>query len=488
MRTLLLADRVGRELLPLTDCTCPALLPVAGKAVIEHSVEMLAEAGIKQATVVVGSFSEQVRALLDDGKRWGMQLDYWHTRGEEQPAAVLAQLQVDVSEALLLVRGDILRTPCLAEFLQAAVQQDAPLLQGLLQGQAAGLGYCRAASADLKLLHWPILAEAPSLLDAEFVVELGEGAVARLESLAAFHQASLDAIAGRIPRLRVAGRQTALGLTQGRNSKVSPRSLKVGMAFVGDHSQIHATASLSGEVAVCDHVIIDSQTRLADTVILPNTYVGELVDLRNAIVRGNDLIRVDTGTHLRLADTFLLADLRQVSVGHSLAPVLHRLIGFLLLVLSLPLWPLAALAAYVEHPPALLRARQLRGNRIELGAFGERRRAEFTAWEWATRRPVLRSLPRLLAVVMGDLRLVGVEPVSQEQADRRVQEWERLADQAPAGLFGPTQLRIPDGVPEEERLLSDAFFASQPGSAKLWQCLAEAASALFSRRAWSLES
>jgi hypothetical protein len=260
------------------------------------------------------------------------------------------------------------------------------------------------------------------------------------------------------------------------------------VAFVGADCQVHPTAELSGEVVICDHVIIDQLTRLSDTVVLPHTYVGELVDLRKAIVRGNDLIRVDTGTHLHLADTFLLADLRKISVGHSLAPSLHRLAGLLLLLLSLPLWPLAALSAHTQHSPTLLRTRRLRGNRIELTEFGERRRAEFTAWEWATTRPLLRALPRLWAVFSGDLRLVGVAPVSREQAERRVEEWERLADQAPCGLLGPTQLRLPAAAPEEERLLSDAFYASQGFRWKNWHCLAEAILSLFSRRAWSKES
>lgn len=485
MRIIILADRSGRELLPLTDNTCPALLPVAGKPVIEHTLNMLVEAGLKRATVVIGPFAEQVRALLGDGQRWGMELDYWVTRGEEEPSSVLAQLPPEPSQdRLLLVRGDMLRSPCVAEFLEMTATREEPVLYAVQQGHAAGMAWCRSESVDLMPQHWPVLAQSQPI-PLELAADLPNGLASKLDSLASYHQTNLDAVAGRIPGLRITGRQTALGLTQGRNSKVSPRSLKVGVAFVGADCQVDPTAEFSGEVVICDHVIIDEHSRLSDTVVLPHTYVGELVDLRNAIVRGNDLIRVDTGTHLHLADTFLLADLRTISVGHSLAPSLHRLAGLLLLLISLPLWPLAALSAYAEHPPTLLRSRRLRGNRIELSEFGERQRAEFTAWEWATTRPLLRALPRIWAVVSGDLRVVGVEPVSREQAERRTEEWERLADQAPCGLLGPTQLWLPADAPDEERLLSDAFYASQRCGGKNWQCLAKAILALFSRRAWS---
>ncbi|MFM8332824.1 MAG: sugar phosphate nucleotidyltransferase [Candidatus Methylumidiphilus sp.] len=487
MRVIILADRLGHELLPLTDTTCPALLPVTGKPVLEHTLDMLVAAGLKQATIVIGPFAEQVRAFAGDGQRWGMALDYWVARGEETPVSVLAQIaQGPCDYPLLLLRGDMLRTPCLSEFLQLADGRTEAVLHVLAQGSATGMALAQSAEADLSPLHWPVLAEGLPIA-AEAAVECG-GSASRLESLAAYHQANLAAAAGRLPGLLVPGRQTALGLTQGKNSQVSPASLKVGNAFVGDGCRIHRTAELSGEVVIGDHVIIDPHTRLADTLVLPHTYVGELVDLRNAIVRGNDLIRVDTGTHLRLADTFLLADLRDISVGGSLAPGLHRLAGGVLLLLSLPLWPVAAWAARGENPQGpLLRPRRLRGNRIELSEFGERQRAEFKAWEWATRRPLLRSLPHLLGVVSGDLRLVGVEPVSLEQAERRTEEWERLADQAPAGLIGPTQLRLPASAPEEERLMSDAYYARQRGPGKNWPYLGEALLALFNRRAWRLE-
>ena len=69
MRTIILADRLGHELFPLTDRTCPALLPVAGKSVLEHNLDMLANAGIKRAVIVIGSFADQVRTQFEFGRR-----------------------------------------------------------------------------------------------------------------------------------------------------------------------------------------------------------------------------------------------------------------------------------------------------------------------------------------------------------------------------------------------------------------------------------
>ncbi len=486
MRTIIIADRLGHELFPLTDRTCPALLPVSGKPVLEHTIDMLANAGIKRVIIVIGSFADQIRTKFEYGRRWGIEIDYWGTRGEEEPNTLLAQLPKGMQfDSTLIIRGDMIRSACIVEFLEQATTRNAPVLHGTSHGHSLGICLCKTDHVDLDPLHWPILVQGLPI-SPDTIIELPDAKVSLMESLAAFHQANLDAAAGRIPGLLIPGRQTALGLTQGRNSQVSSRSIKLGIAFVGSGSEVHPTAELNHEVVISDQVIIDRHAKLSDTVVLPNTYVGELVNLSHSIAWGSDLIRVDLDTHVRVTDAFLLADLRQTTLGNGLSPILNRIGGLLLLILSLPLWPIAWLATTQEKTSGtLFKSCRLRGNRIELTEFGERQRTEFTAWEWATQRPLLRALPKILAVVSGDLRLVGVEPVTIEQANRRTEEWERYADGAPAGLIGPSQLRYSDETPEEERLLADAYYVGQHDHWKNWLYLLEGIQKLFSPRSWS---
>jgi hypothetical protein len=223
---------------------------------------------------------------------------------------------------------------------------------------------------------------------------------------------------------------------------------------------------------------------LRASVVLPDTYIGEWVDINNAIVRSNTLIRVDTGAVLQVTDAFLLADLRQDMLSTGMAESLNRLSGLILLLLSLPLWALALLAALAKRPRSLLRGVVLRGNRIELDELGIRQRRNFQSWEWGTSVPVLRYLPRVLAVVSGHLRLVGTLPLTPEQAQRRTEDWEFLGDQVPAGMIGPTVLNLSPDAPEEERLLSDAFYARQRTALTDLRCLLKGLRLLFSRRAW----
>ncbi len=84
---------------------------------------------------------------------------------------------------------------------------------------------------------------------------------------------------------------------------------------------------------------------------------------------------------------------------------------------------------------------------------------EFKTSQFSASPAILRYLPYLLAVAAGHLRLVGVEPLAPATASARTEEWEFVRDEAPAGLFGPVQLTLPEDAPSEERLLMEAQYA-----------------------------
>lgn len=66
MRAIILSAGLGSRLLPLTEFMPKCLVPVAGKAILDHQLAALAHAGVSEATVVVGYRADQVaRHLID---------------------------------------------------------------------------------------------------------------------------------------------------------------------------------------------------------------------------------------------------------------------------------------------------------------------------------------------------------------------------------------------------------------------------------------
>jgi len=227
---------------------------------------------------------------------------------------------------------------------------------------------------------------------------------------------------------------------------------------------------------------VDRAATVRDSVILPRTYVGELVEIRNAIVVSNQLIRVDTGARLRISEAFLIGNLG-ASEGRARVSPWDRLAGVALLLLSTPLWPVAAAAAALSNAGTLLKRRELVGNRSS-PPVGEGTAGGFIASYWNTPIPILRNLPVLLAVIRGDLRLVGVSPLTPEEFAARTEDWQRVRDQAPVGLLGPTQLNLAEDAPLEERLLSDAFYVRERSWAKDLGYLFSGLKRLFGGEGW----
>lgn len=485
-QALVFADRLGAELAPLTEETSTAQLPIATKPILEHTLEALARAGIRHVIVVISPFAEELQRCFGDGKRWGLGLTYTLSRGEEDPSAIAERLQPRLGETWLALRGDVLLAFDLASWIERALASGARQVWATSRQTALACGLQRDGASDLAPLAWPLAGHMDAASGCEWL-EIDAGEMRPLRDLSEFHRTNLDAAAGRLTNLLIPGREVALGLTVGQRSRVSPRSLRQGIALVGARCRVAADAELSGEVVISDDAIVDRCASIHASVVLPHTYVGELVEISQAIVRGNTLIRVDTGAVLRLsdaADAFLMADLRHMRLGNSIAAPLHRALGVVLLVLSLPLWVLAVLAASRNRDGGWRIPTRLRGNRREVDFTGQPKARDFTVHEWNTSIPILRRLPRLLAVISGDLRVVGVPPLAPDEADLLVEAWERLRETAPVGLVGPTQLDIPATAPLEERLMSDAFYARQRSTRRDLQLLLRGFLAVFRPSNW----
>lgn len=77
MKGLILAAGIGKRLRPLTNSLPKALIPVAGRPMIEYSLRGLGKAGIGQVGIVVSPGDEEtISERLGDGGQWNTHLTY----------------------------------------------------------------------------------------------------------------------------------------------------------------------------------------------------------------------------------------------------------------------------------------------------------------------------------------------------------------------------------------------------------------------------
>lgn len=73
---LIFAAGRGERMRPLTDATPKPLLKVAGKRLIEHHLEKLALAGVREVVINTSHLAERFPAALGDGARWDLRIHY----------------------------------------------------------------------------------------------------------------------------------------------------------------------------------------------------------------------------------------------------------------------------------------------------------------------------------------------------------------------------------------------------------------------------
>ena len=76
MKAMVLAAGQGTRLRPITDNLPKALVPVAGRPMIEYSLLLLRHYGIGEVIINLHQFGEQIERHLGDGRKLGVKITY----------------------------------------------------------------------------------------------------------------------------------------------------------------------------------------------------------------------------------------------------------------------------------------------------------------------------------------------------------------------------------------------------------------------------
>ncbi len=108
MKAMILAAGRGERMRPLTD-TCPKpLLEVGGQPLIVHHIKKLARSDITELVINVAHLGEQIEQALQDGSRWGVDIQYSRERAALETGGGIFQALPLLGDApFLVVNGDV---------------------------------------------------------------------------------------------------------------------------------------------------------------------------------------------------------------------------------------------------------------------------------------------------------------------------------------------------------------------------------------------
>ncbi|TSC76424.1 MAG: Nucleotidyl transferase [Parcubacteria group bacterium Gr01-1014_31] len=109
-RALILAGGRGQALRPFTYELPKGLLPVAGKPLLEHSVALLRQYGIRDLVISIGSLGAKIKEHFGDGSKFGVAIRYLDQGDAESGTAqpVRQARKFFGNEPFLCYYGDVL--------------------------------------------------------------------------------------------------------------------------------------------------------------------------------------------------------------------------------------------------------------------------------------------------------------------------------------------------------------------------------------------
>lgn len=270
----------------LAECAPLAALPMLGESLVEHWLAHLAIKGFKKATLIAGDRAEQVKALVSDGAKWGLELEVIPEESE----------------------------------LTANEVQQKYLTVATANGAAGGSGVDSTAS------EWVTVLEAlPNLPNAPL-----------FQSYAHWFSALCQSVQRDPKGRRLGVREARPGVWCGRGSQVASDAVITGPCWIGEGVNVGPKVVIGPNVILENRVVLDKGCEVVNSWIGPDTFAGALTRIQDSLAWGNSLINWKTGSHTLVPDAFLMCSLVQnpalrkpYSISKRVASVVNGALGSL---------------------------------------------------------------------------------------------------------------------------------------------------------------
>jgi NDP-sugar pyrophosphorylase family protein len=521
MQVILLATDEQPILHPLAESLSGPMIPVVDRPVMARTIEQLARSGQKQILASLYERGGAIAAYFGGGRRWGVDLKYVTQREAWGSAGALRWAGGLLSETFLVLPGDALLDldfdaalafhrshGGLATAIVHAPRVGAPLSGVVLDAtgrlldlqpahqacyqatgafifEAAALAYIPAQGAyDTVTDLLPALLAAGEGVSAYVMADYWNP-LANLSDFAEAQQVYLySAYAERAPeqigheltaRVRfpsLEARMIAPGIWVGREHSIHPTARMAAPVYIGDHCWIGREAEIARGTVLGNDVVIDDEATVSASFVLSNTYVGQLLHVDQKVVLPGSISDPISGETTAVVDPFLISRVGAVNeVVNPLQRNLNMLGALALLVVLSPLWLLVGFYLLIVGGGRVI----VRTPRVGQRSKGpEGRLHTFQIMHFATRRPngrllpggrlierfELQRLPELFNVLQGDLVLVGVKPLSPEQATMLSEDWQQKRHESPCGFSGLWYLQTEPESDLDTVVITDVYYAA----------------------------
>jgi hypothetical protein len=440
------------ELYGLDEHVPLPLFPLVDRPLLHHVVEYLVVLGVRRFEFVLNHLPDKVEAQLGDGARWGCSFCFHLFPSGGSPYKLAQTIAAGVDDRILLGRADQL-----------------PELQ-----LPADSGSAMYFGADDRWTGWAVLPPHTTrlaLLDADASGKclLGECEKTVVKNRISFEtgrellESQRKILEGKFSGLMIGGRQTEPGIWISRNVSLHPTARLEAPVYIVANCRIGRGARIGPFATIGENCIVDDHSSVSNSCVAPGTYIGEGLELEQVVVDRNRLVNVKIGTSFLVSETFLLGSLTEQASHRPLQKLVSRLSALVLMLIFFPAAAVGLLYMVLKgrgrlvyeqavHIPADDNPagwRDYRRPRFRLSAAGGR---------WGSF--LFELWPGLIAVLRGDLFLVGVRPRSRAEIERLPYDWKSIYLKSKGGLVTEAAVMFGDAPTEDELYTAEAYYSA----------------------------
>lgn len=517
MQAMLIATSEENKLRPLTATMPAPMVPIVDRPVMVYAIELLARAGLRDIYMCLYDQANAIESYCGHGERWSVQLHFLLQRTACGSAGSLKRAEPLLTETFLVLPADrlidldiqaalrfhqahggmataiLVRTTALEQGALGFATVDSQDRLHDLGSSAAGskvYGYTGAFIFEPAVLKYIVhndlqdcrtnliaalqQAEKPVygyVMDGYWnpLLTFRDYQAAQLAVLTSVDHARQAVPAKRIRHPYLEAGEMQPGIWIGPNSIIHPTARLTPPLFIGAGCRIGPNTELGPETVIGAGAVLDEGVTIQQSTVLPHTYIGQFLHLAQRIAHRTDLIDVDTGINVQIADPWLLTAVNPALPGNLLRACVERVLALLALIGLAPFLLGISFALWLTTPGAVFTRVQrfgqmplVKSNPQLLKLFHFKTRREDNSLsilgQWLEQWEFHR-LPELLNVVRGDIGLVGVKPLPVEESIALNEGWQQSRFGAQAGFTGLWYIEATATTDADELSILDAYQA-----------------------------
>ncbi len=328
MKAVVMAGGEGSRLRPLTIRRPKPMVPIVGKPVMEHILNLLKRHGITEVVITVQYLASNIEDYFGNGSQFGMRITYSREDVPLGTAGSVKNAEDQLTEPFLVISGDALTDYNLTDIIKYHQEKKAmatltlahvhnPLEYGViitneeghitqfLEKPSWGEVFSDTINTGIYVLDPKIFSYFEKNKQFDFSQELfpmmlkngdpiygyiSNGYWCDVGNLSEYMRANADVLQGRVD-VEIPAKNIGGNIWCEESVEIAEEAQLYGPLYLAHDCKIKAGAIIHGPSTIGHYTIIDERAQVDRSIVWNNSYIGERAELRGALVGSSTSIK-----------------------------------------------------------------------------------------------------------------------------------------------------------------------------------------------------